>query len=143
MTVITLKNYALGKWTEGKGALADIPSAVTGEVVARGGSGGLDFKKMAEHARDVGGANLRKLTFHERAAIVKALAQAVMEKKEELYQLNFHTGATRKDGWIDIEGGAGTFFSMASKAKRELPDGYVLADGGVEQISREGTFLAQ
>ena len=143
MTVITLKNYALGEWIEGAGTPADIPSAVTGEIVARGGSGGLDFKKMAEYARDVGGANLRKLTFHERAAIVKALAQAVMEKKEELYQLNFHTGATRKDGWIDIEGGAGTFFSMASKAKRELPDGYVLADGGVEQISREGTFLAQ
>ncbi|MCB2096536.1 MAG: phenylacetic acid degradation bifunctional protein PaaZ, partial [Parvularculaceae bacterium] len=141
--VITLKNYALGKWTEGTGALAEIPSAVTSEIIARGGSGGLDFGAMADYARTVGGKNLRKLTFHERAAIVKALAQAVMEKKEELYQLNFHTGATRKDGWIDIEGGAGTFFSMASKAKRELPDGYVLADGGVEQISREGTFLAQ
>lgn len=143
MFPITLKNYALGKWTEGAGALADIPSAVTGEIVARGGSGGLDFKAMADYARNVGGKNLRKLTFHERAAIVKGLAQAVMDKKEELYQLNFHTGATRKDGWIDIEGGAGTFFSMASKAKRELPDGYLLVDGPVEQISREGTFLAQ
>jgi len=140
---ITLKNYALGKWTEGSGALADIPSAVTGEIVARGGSGGLDFKAMADYARNVGGRNLRQLTFHERAAIVKALAQAIMDKKEELYQLNFHTGATRKDGWIDIEGGAGTLFSMASKAKRELPDGHLLVDGAVEQISREGTFLAQ
>ena len=143
MPPIILKNYALGKWTEGTGKLADIPSAVTGEIVARGGSGGLNFKAMADYARDVGGKNLRKLTFHERAAIVKALAQAVMDKKEELYQLNFHTGATRKDGWIDIEGGAGTLFSMASKAKRELPDGYILVDGAVEQISREGTFLAQ
>jgi len=143
MPPIILKNYALGKWSEGTGALADIPSAVTGETVARGGSGGLDFKAMADYARNVGGKNLRKLTFHERAAIVKGLAQAVMDKKEELYQLNFHTGATRKDGWIDIEGGAGTFFSMASKAKRELPDGYLLVDGPVEQISREGTFLAQ
>ena len=143
MSPIILKNHALGKWTQGAGALADIPSAVTGEIVARGGSGGLDFKAMAEYARNVGGKNLRKLTFHERAAIVKALAQAIMDKKEELYRLNFHTGATRKDGWIDIEGGAGTLFSMASKAKRELPDGHLLVDGAVEQISREGTFLAQ
>lgn len=143
MSVIALKNYALGRWVEGTGAAAEIPSAVTGEIVARGGSGGLDFRKMAEYARDVGGKNLRKLTFQDRAAIVKALAQAVMEKKEALYALNFHTGATRKDGWIDIEGGAGTFFSMASKAKRELPEGSVLVDGPVEQISREGTFLAQ
>ncbi|MCB2112581.1 MAG: phenylacetic acid degradation bifunctional protein PaaZ [Parvularculaceae bacterium] len=143
MSVITLENYALGEWRKGAGAPAELPSAVTGEIVARGGSGGLDFKAMADYARDVGGKNLRALTFHERAAIVKALAQAVMEKKEELYQLNFHTGATRKDGWIDIEGGAGVFFSMASKAKRELPNDHVLVDGPVEQISREGTFLAQ
>lgn len=143
MNAVTLKNFALGRWTEGKGPLAEIPSAVTGEIVARGGSGGLDFKAMAEYARDIGGKNLRMMTFHQRAAIVKSLAQAVMDRKEELYQLNLHTGATRKDGWIDIEGGAGTFFSMASKAKRELPDGHLLADGPVEQISREGTFLAQ
>ncbi len=138
-----LKNYALGGWVEGTGKLADIPSAVTGDVIARGGSGGLDFAKMARYARDVGGENLRKLTFHERAAIVKALAQAIMDRKEELYQLNFSTGATRKDGWIDIEGGAGTLFSMASKAKRELPNDFILVDGAIEQVSREGTFLAQ
>lgn len=143
MSPITLKNYALGKWTEGTGARADIPSAVTGEIIARGGSGGLDFGAMARYAREVGGRNLRRLTFHERAAIVKGLAQAVMERKEELYALNLHTGATRKDGWVDIEGGAGTFFSIASKAKRELPDGFILADGPVEIISREGTFLGQ
>ena len=143
MSVITLKNYALGKWTGGTGALADVPSAVTGEIIARCGSGGLDFAKMAQYAREVGGNNLRKLTFHERAAIVKALGQAIMDRKEELYELNYLTGATRKDGWIDIEGGAGTLFSMASKGKRELPDGHVALDGPVERISREGTFLAQ
>jgi oxepin-CoA hydrolase/3-oxo-5,6-dehydrosuberyl-CoA semialdehyde dehydrogenase len=143
MSPIILKNFALGEWTEGTGGLADVPSAVTGEIVAKGGSGGLDFKAMANYARDVGGRNLRKLTFHQRAAIAKALGQAIMERKEELYQLNFHAGATRKDGWIDIEGGAGTLFSMASKAKRELPDDVLLVDGAVEQISKEGTFLAQ
>ncbi len=140
---ITLENYALDKWTRGAGSLADIPSAVTAEIVARSGSGGLDFGKMAAHAREVGGRNLRKLTFHDRAAILKALGTAIMDRKEELYALNVHTGATRKDGWIDIEGGAGTLFSMASKAKRELPDDRILVDGPIEQISREGTFLAQ
>jgi len=143
MSAIILKNYALGKWIEGAGSLADMPSAVTGEIVARGGSGGLDFAAMASYAREVGGKHLRKLTFHQRAAVVKALATAIMEKKEALYALNLHTGATRKDGWIDIEGGAGTLFSMASKAKRELPDDVVLVDGAVEQVSKEGTFLAQ
>jgi oxepin-CoA hydrolase/3-oxo-5,6-dehydrosuberyl-CoA semialdehyde dehydrogenase len=140
--MLTLKNYALDRWTEGTSS-ADMASAVTGAVIARGGSGGLDFRSMVLHARDVGGRNLRRMTFHERAAIVKALGTAIMERKEELYALNAHTGATRKDGWIDIEGGAGTFFSMASKARRELPDDVLLVDGPVEQISKEGTFLAQ
>ncbi|NWG71067.1 MAG: phenylacetic acid degradation bifunctional protein PaaZ [Parvularculaceae bacterium] len=141
--MLTLKNYAIDRWTEGSGGGADIASAVTGAAIARSGSGGLDFGAMVRHARDIGGRNLRRITFHERAAIVKALGTAIMDRKEELYALNFHTGATRKDGWIDIEGGAGTLFSMASKARRELPDDVLFVDGPVEPISKEGTFLAQ
>jgi oxepin-CoA hydrolase/3-oxo-5,6-dehydrosuberyl-CoA semialdehyde dehydrogenase len=143
MPAITLESYALDQWTSGRGAATQIPSAVTGEPVAQFPPATLDFRAMAAHSRRVGGANLRELTFLERAAIVKALGQAIMDRKEELYALNLHTGATRKDGWIDIEGGAGTLFSMASKAKRELPDDVILIDGAVEQISREGTFVAQ
>ncbi len=143
MSVTTLKNYALGEWKEGEGELVSIPSAVTGETVAKTGSGGLDFKAMTDYARDVGGPNLRKMTFMERAVMVKALGLAVMERKEDLYALNAHTGATRKDGWIDIEGGAGTFLGIASKAKRELPDDTIILDGPVEQISKNGTFMAQ
>ena len=37
--------------------------------------------------------------------MLKALGLAIMARKEELYELNYLTGATRKDGWIDIEGG--------------------------------------
>ncbi|MEE2693154.1 MAG: phenylacetic acid degradation bifunctional protein PaaZ [Pseudomonadota bacterium] len=142
MSVAVLKSYAIDEWVEGA-RLVDLASAVTGETIARTGSAGLDFRAMLEHARTVGGPALRKLTFHERAAILKALGAAVMERKEELYALSLETGATRKDGWIDIEGGAGTLFSFASKGKRELPDDTILMDGAVEQISREGTFMGQ
>ncbi len=143
MTETTLENYALGEWREGDGGYADIRSAVTGKTVAKTSSAGLDFKAMAAFAREVGGPALRKMTFQERAAMVKALGLALMERKEELYALNSHTGATRKDGWIDIEGGAGTLLSTASKAKRELPDDTIILDGAVEQISKNGTFMAQ
>lgn len=143
MTPIMLQSYARDRWTGGAGAETRIASAVTGETVAQFSPAALDFRAMASHAREVGGGNLRKLTFLQRAAVVKALGTAIMDRKEELYALNFHTGATRKDGWIDIEGGAGALFSMASKAKRELPDDFLFVDGPVEQISREGTFLAQ
>ncbi len=143
MSALSLQSYALAQWTGGAGPATLIASAVTGDPVARFAPAALDFHAMADYARAVGGPNLRKLTFLERAAAVKALGTAIMDRKEELYALNFHTGATRKDGWIDIEGGAGTLFAMASKAKRELPDDVILIDGAVEQISREGTFVAQ
>jgi len=143
MTVRQLQNYACGRWIAGAGRGAEICSAVDGTVIARTGSDGLDFKTVVRHARAVGGPALRALTLHRRAAMVKALGQAIMERKEELYALNTLTGATRKDGWIDIEGGAGTLFSIASRARRELPDDMLFTDGPVEQISREGTFLAQ
>src|SRR5213592_1840299 len=75
--------------------------------------------------------------------MIKALGLAIMDRKEELYELNYLTGATRKDGWIDIEGGAGTLFSFSSKGRRELPDAHVLLDGDLEQLSKNGTFVGQ
>ncbi len=118
-------------------------SAIDGSPVALGGSGGLDFAGMLRHAREVGGPALRKLTFHDRARMLKALGLAIMARKDELYELNYLTGATRKDGWIDIEGGAGTLFSFSSKGRRELPDAHVLLDGQVEGLSKKGTFVGQ
>ncbi len=141
--ISTLLNYARGAWVAGAGAPAPVRSAVTGEVVAQGGSAGLDFGGMLHHARTVGSPALRAMTFHARARMIKALAEAVMARKEELYTLSWFTGATRTDGWIDIEGGAGTLFTTASKGRRELPDDTILIDGDVEPIGRRGTFIGQ
>jgi hypothetical protein len=42
------------------------------------------------------------------------------------------------DNRIDIDGGIGTMFVIASKGRREMPDGDVYLDGGLEMLSREG-----
>lgn len=138
-----LQNFVADRWVAGTGDLAQLRSAIDGAEVFRTGSGGLDFAAMLHHARTVGGPALRALTFHERAHRLKALATALMERKEELYELSWSTGATRQDGWIDIEGGAGTLFSTSSKGRRELPDDVVLTDGEMEPIGRNGTFVGQ
>jgi len=143
MKTAQLLNYAFDRWTPGEGELAELASAIDGAPVATTGSGGLDFAGMLKHAREVGGPALRKMTFHERARMLKALGQAIMARKEELYELNYLTGATRKDGWIDIEGGAGTLFSFSSKGRRELPDAHVLLDGPLEPLSKTGSFVGQ
>ena len=138
-----LLNYERDRWVAGTSGLSELVSAIDGSPVATAGSGGLDFGGMLRHAREVGGPALRKLTFHERARMLKSLGLAIMEKKDALYELSYQTGATRKDGWIDIEGGAGTLFSFSSKGRRELPDAHVLLDGALEPLSKGGTFVGQ
>ena len=138
-----LLNYERDRWIAGQSGLSELPSAIDGSPVAIAGSGGLDFAAMLRHAREVGGPALRKMTFHDRARLLKGLALAIMDRKEALYELSFQTGATRKDGWIDIEGGAGTLFSFSSKGRRELPDAHVLLDGALEPLSKAGTFVGQ
>ncbi|MGN6589413.1 MAG: phenylacetic acid degradation bifunctional protein PaaZ [Sphingomicrobium sp.] len=143
MKTAQLLNYERDRWVAGDGNLTEITSAIDGSPVALTGSGGVDFGAMLRHAREVGGPALRKLTFHDRARRIKALGLAIKARKEELYELNYLTGATRKDGWIDIEGGAGTLFSFSSKGRRELPDAHVLLDGQLEGLSKNGTFVGQ
>ena len=118
MKPLKLLNYAQGHWVSGEGDLDEVRSAVTGDVVAETGARGLDYPAMLDHARKVGGPALRRLTFHERAHMLKALGNAIMARKEELYTLSYDSGATRQDSWIDIEGGAGTLFSFSSKGRR-------------------------
>ncbi len=138
-----LKNFAAGKWVEGTGDGTPLFNAVTGEQIAIAGSGGLDFKMMLEYARSHGGPALRKMTFHERALMLKKLALYLTEKKDIFYKLSAATGATKIDSMIDIDGGISTMFVFASKGRRELPDETFLVEGNPEQISKNGTFMGQ
>ena len=138
-----LESYAAGKWFRASDEGAPLLDAATGEEVARISSTGLDLAAMTGHARQVGGPAVRRLTFHERAALLKALAKHLSTCKDELYALSTRTGATRRDSMVDIDGGIGTLFSYASKGTRELPNDTIVLDGGLEQLGRGGTFVGQ
>ncbi|MBO6758422.1 MAG: phenylacetic acid degradation bifunctional protein PaaZ [Roseibium sp.] len=138
-----LESFLAGSWRRGAGGGKPLRNAATGDPVALIDASGLDFAAALDWGRTVGRANLQKHSFHERAAMLKALAQALMAKKEAFYAESLWTGATRTDGWIDIEGGIGTLFAYSSKARRELPNTRVLTDGDVEPLSKDGTFSAQ
>ncbi|WP_170434224.1 phenylacetic acid degradation bifunctional protein PaaZ [Ruegeria arenilitoris] len=143
MSLKQISSFAAGQWVAPGAGARTIASAITGAPFATAGNDTMDVQAMLAHARDVGGPALRRLTFHERAKMLKALAQALSERKQALYDLSFETGATQKDHLIDIDGGIGTVFVFASKGRREMPDGHVYLDGDVEQLSRNGTFLGQ
>jgi oxepin-CoA hydrolase/3-oxo-5,6-dehydrosuberyl-CoA semialdehyde dehydrogenase len=138
-----LQSFVGGSWQAGLDEGVALRDATTGEVIARAGAVGLDTRAMLSYAREVGGANLRRLTFHERAALLKALARFLTEHKDEFYALSYATGATKSDAWIDIDGGISTLFVYASKGTRELPDGTVYLDGAVEALSKRGSFVGQ
>lgn len=138
-----LESYVAGRWVRGAGKGATLLNAATGAPVARIDSSGIDFAAALAYGRETVGPKLRKLSFHERAALLKALGQKLLALKEEFYAESFATGATRADGWIDIEGGIGTLLAYASKARRELPNTRVLTEGAVEPLSKDGTFSAQ
>jgi oxepin-CoA hydrolase/3-oxo-5,6-dehydrosuberyl-CoA semialdehyde dehydrogenase len=142
-----LESYAAGRWYAASDEGRPLLDAGTGEEVARISSAGLDLGEMTTYARTVGGPALRALTFHERAGLVKALAKHLSDPstgvKDELYELSFRTGATRRDSMVDIDGGFGTLFSIASKGVRKMPNDTVYVDGGLEQLGRQGTFVGQ
>jgi oxepin-CoA hydrolase/3-oxo-5,6-dehydrosuberyl-CoA semialdehyde dehydrogenase len=138
-----LESFIAGRWQAGAGTPIALRDATTGEVIANASADGLDVSAGLDHARRVGGPNLRRLTFHERAALLKTLAKHLTDKKEELYRLSYATGATRSDSWIDIDGGIATLFVYASKGMRELPDAHVYMDGATESLSKSGGFLGQ
>ena len=138
-----LESYVAGGWFTADDEGQPLLDAATGEEVARISATGVDLGAMTDHARGVGGPAIRALTFHERAGLLKAVAKHLTEVKDELYALSYRTGATRRDSMVDIDGGIGTVFSIASKGTRELPNDTVYLDGGIERLGREGTFLGQ
>lgn len=138
-----LESFLSGHWISSGKDQIEVRSAVTGDVVAQATSGGLDMREALAYARNVGGKNLRRLTFHQRADLLKKLAQYLTERKEHLYKLSFQTGATRTDNLIDIDGGIGTLFVYSAKGRRELPNSTFMLDGTVEPLAKGGTFVGQ
>ncbi|NCX95872.1 MAG: phenylacetic acid degradation bifunctional protein PaaZ, partial [Chitinophagia bacterium] len=137
-----LKNYALGEWVESAKASDTLYNAITGEPLYTAGSEGLSFADMMNYARTVGAPALRKLTFHERGRMLKALAFYLLEHKEAFYAISSFTGATRADSWVDIEGGIGNLFTYAS-LRRQFPDERFYVDGETVKLSKNNTFIGQ
>lgn len=135
-----LENYVTGRWITGDGEGQLLHDAVTGETIAAATTKGLDFDSILRYGREVGNKNLRKLTFHERGRMLRALAVHLLAQKEKFYPVSYRTGATKADSWIDIEGGIGNLFANAS-LRRKFPDLPYCTDGEPVGLSKGGTFM--
>ncbi len=134
-----IENYVLGRWMAGQGVEFEAHNAVNFQAIGEVSSAGLDYEAILDYGRKTGGAALRKMTFQERGRMLKQLALYLLERKADLYQLSYATGATQVDSWIDIEGGIGNLFSYAS-LRKQFPDLPYYVDGPEVLLSKGGSF---
>ncbi len=139
-----VSSYAYGSWVTPTGTDGTpILDASTGAVVALVGDNGLDYARMVQHARTVGGPALRVLTFHERATALRALGKYLNEHKEDIYVDYGTTGGTVADMRVDVDGGIAVLFAYSSMTRKELPNDTVLAEGrpiGLGEANLAQTF---
>lgn len=134
-----VQSFIAGRWLGQQSAQA-LHSAVNGRVVAHTHAEAPDFAEALDHARATGLNGLMALDFQERGLRLKALAKYLLTHKEQLYAISAHTGATRTDSWVDIEGGTGTLLAYAAMATGELPAGNLIHEGPVLALGKKGTF---
>src|SRR6187455_1568298 len=135
-----LQSLIADRWIGSRQGAA-LASAIDGSIVHHAHADELDFAAALSFARRTGAKSLLALDFQQRASRLKAIAAYLAERKEQLYTISRHTGATRTDSWIDIEGGTGTLYAYASMGGAELPSGNVLHEGPVSQLGKKGRFV--
>jgi oxepin-CoA hydrolase/3-oxo-5,6-dehydrosuberyl-CoA semialdehyde dehydrogenase len=134
-----LHNYILGKQITGDGDGQILYNAVTSNAIATASTQGINFEEVLQYARN-NSNTLRKMTFHERGLMLRALAMHLRKHLDKFYAISYQTGATKADSWIDIEGGIGNLFANAS-LRRKLPDTPFCLDGEQHIFGKQNTFM--
>ena len=135
----TLQSLIAGRWIGSQPGSA-LHSAINGRAVFHTHADAIDFGEALAFARGSGLPALMAIDFQQRAARLKALAAYLNERKEQLYAVSAHTGATRSDSWVDIEGGTGTLYAYASMGSHELPSGNLVHEGPAITLGKKGGF---
>ena len=141
--MITLQSYIQDQWYLGQEKPTTLTNPATEEAIATTDTSGIDTAAVLEHARLVGGAALRAMSFAERGALLKAMSRALYAERERLIDVScICNGATRKDSKFDIDGATGTL-SYYAKLGSELGEASILTDGDAERLTANARFVGQ
>ena len=142
-SMITLRSYLCGKWMEGSGEAQILLNPATEEPLATASSAGIDLAAALEFARRQGGPALRRMSFAERGALLKSMADAMQAARDELLALAVANGGnTRSDAKFDIDGAIGTLLAYAEIGS-SLGAARFLNDGEGIQLGRSPRFHGQ
>jgi oxepin-CoA hydrolase/3-oxo-5,6-dehydrosuberyl-CoA semialdehyde dehydrogenase len=138
-----LQSYIEGKWQRGSGTGATLVNPATEQVLGTATAEGLDFSRALAFARTEGGPALARMTFVQRAEMLRSIAKALHGKRDELITLAIANGGnTRSDAKFDIDGAIGTLTAYADMGV-ELGEGPLLADGDPTQLGRSARLFGQ
>jgi oxepin-CoA hydrolase/3-oxo-5,6-dehydrosuberyl-CoA semialdehyde dehydrogenase len=141
--MIELRSYLAGRWAGGRGTPQTLLNPATEEPLATASSEGLDLAAALEFARARGGPALREMGFAARAALLKAMADAMQENRDELIALGIANGGnTRSDAKFDVDGAIATLLAYAETGAA-LGDRRFLVDGEGVQLGRSARFHGQ
>ena len=138
-----LSSYVCGAWVAGKGGAHVLLNPATEEPLAQASSDGIDLPAALAYAREKGGPALRALSFAERGALLKGMADALQKARDELLMLAIANGGnTRSDAKFDVDGAIGTLLAYAELGA-QLGAGRFLVDGEGLQLGRSPRFHGQ
>jgi len=141
--MIALKSYVEGGWVEGAGPAQPLVNPATEEVLATVADGGSSRGGAVAFAREKGGPALRAMTFADRGAMLKAMADALSAHRNELLDLAMASGGnTRGDAKFDVDGAIFTLSAYADIGKG-LGANRVFADGEGIPLGRSPRFHGQ
>ncbi len=141
--MLRLQSYLNDTWHDGEGSPRLLVDPSTEAPLAETTTVGLDFGSALAYAREVGGPNLRAMSFEARGSLLKAMSRALHAHREELLELSSRcNGATRGDSKFDVDGATGTLAYYASLG-RKLGDDRWLIDGDADRLSSGARFVGQ
>ena len=98
-------------------------------MLASASSKGLDLKAALDYSRNVGGPELRKFTYAQRAEMLGKIADLLAARRDEWFEIERkNSGNTKADAAIDVDGSIGTLKYFA-KIGAKLGGAHLLRDG--------------
>lgn len=137
-----LGSYLEDRWQHGQGRTPLI-NPVTLDVIAEVNGDGLDLAAAVNHARRQGRANLAAMSFAERGALLRAMADTLQDKREHFAELaRLNSGNTAADVMFDIDGGIAVLKYYAGLGKR-LGDANRFVEPEAQPLDREGHWVSR
>ena len=141
--MLQLRSYVSASWVAGTGTPQALLNPTTEEPLAQASSEGVDLAAALQFARSTGGPALRAMSFAERGAALKAIADAIQTERERLLDLGIANGGnTRSDAKFDVDGAIATLLAYAEVAS-SLGQSRFLVDGESIQLGRSARFHGQ